>query len=317
MNILVTGGAGVIGSSLVSNLSEDSSNDIIVLDNLSSGRVENVVDRSNVKFIVGGVEVEEDLKKVFKSSIDVVYHLAANFANQNSVDFPQRDLLVNGMGTLRLLEHSLENNVKKVIYSSSSCVYGNREGALSEVCNEYSLDTPYAITKLLGERYLSYFHEHHKLDVVTLRYFNVFGPPEYPGQYRNAIANFFHRAMNDEDMIITGTGEETRDFNYVENTVRGTILAGTTDAAIGQIFNLASGKDTKIIEIVDSILDITGSSSKVIYQERRNWDSVSKRLASVDHAKDVLGFEPIVGVREGLEKYYQWLQGEDMRKCKW
>ncbi len=315
--ILVTGGAGAIGSTLVNQLADNANNSVIVLDNLSSGHLENIQQRANVHFIQGTVTSEEDLNQAFSYPIEVVFHLAANFANQNSVDFPQRDLQVNGMGTLKLLKLASEFNVKRFVYSSSSCVYGNRNEALSEQNREYSLDTPYAITNLLGERYINFFHMHHKLQAVILRYFNVYGPNEYPGRYRNAMANFFYKASRNEDITITGTGKETRDFNFVEDTVRGTILASQVDAAIGKTINIASGKETDINTIVKHILDITGSKSKVIYQERRDWDTVVRRVAAVKEAKEILGYEPKISVEEGIQKYYEWLKKQNFSKCEW
>lgn len=289
-HILVTGGAGAIGSNLVNQLSEIPSRRITVLDNLSSGHVDNIIMRKNVRFIQGSVESDEDLRQAISESTDVVFHLAANFANQNSVDFPQRDLQVNGMGTLKILLHSVENKVKKFIYTSSSCVYGDRNEPLDEKCQEYSLDTPYAITKLLGERYVRFFTQHHGLNAVTLRYFNVYGPNEYPGKYRNVIANFFVKAINNEEIVITGTGEETRDFNFVRDSVRATILASENDGAIGKVINVASGRETTINDLVKLILRISNSKSNVVYRERRNWDSVTRRVASVEVAKEVLGY---------------------------
>lgn len=316
-HILVTGGAGAIGSNLVNQLSEIPSRRVTVLDNLSSGHVENIIMRKNVRFIQGSVESDEDLRQAISESTDVVFHLAANFANQNSVDFPQRDLQVNGMGTLKILLHSVENKVKKFIYTSSSCVYGDRNEPLDEKCQEYSLDTPYAITKLLGERYVRFFTQHHGLNAVTLRYFNVYGPNEYPGKYRNVIANFFVKAMRNEDIVITGTGEETRDFNFVNDSVRATILASENDAAIGKVINVASGRETTINDLVKLILRIADSKSNVVYRERRNWDSVTRRVASVEVAKEVLGYQPEVALEAGLRQYYEWLKKQNLNKCEW
>ena len=315
--ILVTGGAGAIGSSMVNRLSEDSGNCITVLDNLSSGHVENLIMRPNVRFIQGSVESAEDLRQTFSDSPEVVFHLAANFANQNSVDFPQRDLQVNGMGTLKILLRSVENKVKKFVYTSSSCVYGDRNEPLDEKVQEFSLDTPYAITKLLGERYVRFFNHHHGLNTVTLRYFNVFGPNEYPGKYRNVIANFLFKAMRNEDIIITGTGEETRDFNFVKDSVRATILASETDKAVGKVINIASGHETKINDLVRMILKITNSGSKVIHHERRSWDTVTRRVASVGLAKELLGYQPEVDLETGLKEYSAWLQKQNLNKCEW
>lgn len=315
--ILITGGAGAIGSNLSNLLAQDTRNQIIILDNLSSGYVENIQTRSNVKFVQGSVESDEDLDQVFSEPIDTVFHLAANFANQNSVDFPQRDLQVNGMGTLKMLLHSVQNRVKRFIYTSSSCVYGNRNEPLDEKCREFSLDTPYAVTKLLGEQYVRFFSQHHGLNTVILRYFNVYGPNEYPGKYRNVIANFFYQAMHHHAIVITGTGEETRDFNFVEDSIHATILASQADAAIGNIINIASGKETSIKELVQLILRITGSRSKVIYKERRAWDSVTRRVASVQAAKELLGYEPVISLEEGLKRYLEWLNRQDLHKCEW
>ena len=206
--ILITGGAGAIGSNLANVLSAEAKNEIVILDNMSSGHLENIQRRANVEFVRGSVESDEDLAVVFSQPVHVVFHLAANFANQNSVDYPQRDLMVNGAGSLKLYLQAVKHKVRRVVYASSSCVYGNREEPLDETCREFSLDTPYAITKLLGEDYLRFFIHHHALPGVIVRYFNVYGPNEYPGKYRNVIANFLYRALRGEDLVITGTGDE-------------------------------------------------------------------------------------------------------------
>lgn len=315
--ILITGGAGAIGSNLVNHLSQDPNNQLTVLDNLSSGHLDNVVSRPNVRFIQGSVESDEDLELAFSEPVQCVFHLAANFANQNSVDFPQRDLQVNGMGTLKLLLRATHHQVEKFLYTSSSCVYGNRNEPLDEKCQEFSLDTPYAISKLLGERYMRFFHHHHGLKTVILRYFNVYGPNEYPGKYRNVIANFFFNAMRHEDIVITGTGEETRDFNFVADTVRATALASQSDQAVGKILNIASGRETSVNDLVKMILEIAGSRSKVVHQQRRNWDSVTRRVASVEQAKKILGHKPAIPLKQGLIQYYEWLKKQDFNQCKW
>jgi len=315
--ILVTGGAGTIGSHLVNRLAENKHVEVTALDNLSSGHVENIHMKENIRFIQGRVESDEDLRRIFDRSYNIVFHLAANFANQNSVDFPERDLEVNGMGTLKLLLYATNHKTGRFIYTSSSCVYGDRNEPLTEKCREFSLDTPYGVTKLLGERYVNFFAQHHGLKTVILRYFNVFGPHEYPGRYRNVIGNFICKAMSNEEITITGTGEETRDFNYVRDTVRATILASEKDAAIGQVINIASGRETKIKDIVGMILKMTGSRSKVVHKKRRNWDSVTRRVAAVNYARDTLGYEPEVPLQQGLEEYYSWLKGQDLNKCEW
>ena len=315
--ILITGGAGAIGSNLANRLSEDRRNEVVILDNLSSGHVENIQLRPNVTFIQGSVVSDEDLKRAFSHKFQIIFHLAANFANQNSVDFPERDLQANGAGTLKLLLRAAEHDVKRFIYSSSSCVYGNRDTALNETCREFSLDTPYAITKLLGEQYVRFFVEHHGLKATILRYFNVYGPNEYPGKYRNVIANFFYAAMKGKDLIITGTGDETRDFNFVDDSVEATILAADHEEAAGMTFNIASGRETKIKDIAETILKLVGSKSKITYRPRRSWDSVLRRVGSIEEAKRTLGYEPKHTLAKGLDRYYQWLKHQDLNKCEW
>jgi nucleoside-diphosphate-sugar epimerase len=313
---LVTGGAGAIGSRLVDALSTTKKDhNIIVLDNLSSGFVENVPKRDNVKFIQGDITSEDVLKTVFSNRIETVFHLAANFANQNSVDFPEKDLMVNGFGTLKLLEYSVENKISKFIYSSSSCVYGNKSDPLSEDIVDYSLDTPYGITKLLGERYVTFFNEHYSLPTVILRYFNSYGPGEYPGKYRNVIPNFFYNAIKGKPLTITGTGVETRDFNYVDNAVCGTINASEVEGAVGETFNIGSGKETKIVEIAEAINCITNNSSGIKFVERRNWDSIITRVSSIDKARKILSYSTQINLEEGLNKTYKWLKQVDFDKC--
>lgn len=312
--ILVTGGAGAIGSRLVETLSSVENN-IIVLDNLSSGFVENIPKKNNIHFVQGDITSEDVLKNVFSKKIKTIFHLAANFANQNSVDFPEKDLLVNGLGTLKLLEYSVENKVAKFIYSSSSCVYGQKGDPLSEEMTDYNLDTPYAITKLLGERYVTYFNEHYGLLTVILRYFNSYGPGEYPGKYRNVIPNFFYMAMKGEPLIITGTGEETRDFNYIDDTVCGTIMAAESQKAIGKIFNIGSGTETRIIDIANKVNNITNNKSAIKFVERRKWDSINTRVASIEKAQKNIAYSTQVKLGDGLKKTYDWLKHIDFNKC--
>ena len=206
--VLVTGGAGAVGSVLTRLLIERDCKKIIILDNLSSGFEANIPKSSKILFINGDVADDTVLAKVFSESIDVVFHLAANFANQNSVDNPTLDLHTNGQGTLKIFMQSQKHDVKLVVYVSSSCVYGGKQGELHEDDINFELDTPYAITKLLGEKYATYFHEIQRLDIVILRYFNSYGPGERPGKYRNVIPNWIAMALNNESLVITGTGHD-------------------------------------------------------------------------------------------------------------
>ncbi|MBL6975846.1 MAG: NAD-dependent epimerase/dehydratase family protein, partial [Deltaproteobacteria bacterium] len=209
--ILVTGGVGAIGSNLVRALAELGPRMIIVLDDLSSSKLWNLPSVPGLLFVEGSVADEVVLKRVFNEKPDTVFHLAAFFANQNSVDYPEKDLEVNGLGTLRMLEYSVMNGVDKFIYSSSGCAIYGAENPLpfKEDFISMHLTTPYQITKMLGELYANFFHHHHDLKIVKPRFFNSYGPGEIPGQYRNVIPNFIYWALSGKPLVITGTGKET------------------------------------------------------------------------------------------------------------
>jgi nucleoside-diphosphate-sugar epimerase len=305
--ILVTGGAGAIGSNLTQSLAEIGAK-IIVLDDLSSSENWNVPSLPDVLFIEGDITDEAKLKRVFFENPRIVFHLAAFFANQNSVDYPERDIIVNGMGTLRLLEYSLFTGVERFIYASSGCsIYGSSSPLpLKEEFMSLHLSTPYQITKMLGELYCNFFYNHYGLKVVKPRFFNSYGPGEVPGQYRNVIPNFIYWAMKGQPLPITGSGDETRDFTYVGDIVDGLLKAGSIDAAIGQEFNLASGAETRIIDLANMINNITGNSSGISFAQRRKWDTKSRLLASIDRAKELIGYNPITPFSKGIQNTIQW-----------
>ena len=308
-SILITGGAGCIGSTLAKTLVRAEAAKIIVLDDLSAAERWNVPDAPNVVFALGSILDEEVLKSVFSQRLDFVFHLAAHFANQNSVDYPETDLLVNGLGILKVLEYSKLTKVGRFVFASSGCsVYGSQAPLpLKEDFVSLHLDTPYQITKLLGELYGNFFYNYYQLPVVMCRYFNVYGPGEIPGRYRNVIPNFVWRALQQQPLLITGTGEETRDFTFVEDIVDGTLRAGITPDAVGQAFNLASQTETKIIDIANMVNKVTDNHSGVEYVSRRDWDKITRRRASIEKATKVLGYEPKVKMKEGIQRTYNWI----------
>ena len=303
---LVTGGAGAIGSNLAMALLE-AGHQVTVVDDLSSGHRTFVP--ASARFVEGSVADDEVLGRAFASAPEYVFHLAALFANQNSVDHPQRDLEVNGQGLLKVLEHAQAAKVRKVLYTSSSCVYGNK-AVMRESDTDFQPDTPYAITKLLGERYCQFWAHHHKLDTVIVRLFNTYGPHEFPGRYRNVIPNFFQLAMAGKPLTVTGTGEETRDFNFVADTVAGIMGAMWADTKPGDVFNLASGNETRIIDLVNAINAITGNPGGVTFSPRRSWDMVSTRRGDPAKALAAFGHRPRVSLQEGLERTYHWLRAQ-------
>jgi len=309
-SVLITGGAGAIGSNLTKAIAQCGAKMVIVLDNLSSSYKWNVHSLPNVMFVEGDIRDEVKLKRVFFEKPEVVFHLAAFFANQNSIDHPETDLEVNGQGTLKLMEYSLFTRVKRFIYASSGCsIYGSSAPLpLTEEFMSMNLSTPYQITKMLGELYANFFYNHYGLPVVKARFFNSYGPGEVPGQYRNVIPNFIYWAMKGQALPLTGTGEETRDFTYVGDLVNGLLRAGYFETAVGQEFNLASGAETRIIDLANMINEMVENPAGIKYVSRRKWDTKSRLLASVERAGKLIGYKPKMSFNDGLKEAVSWFK---------
>lgn len=313
--ILVTGGAGAIGCNLIVALSllVGEQGKIVVLDNLSAIRERdpwNVTPLPNIQFVLGDVRSDIDLKRVFKEDISMVFHLAAFFANQNSVDYPETAADVDILGQIRLLEYCRLAAVDRFVYASSGCaIYGSYPVLpLEEDFISMHLTTPYQINKMTGEMYCNFYHHHYDLPIVNCRFFNSYGPGEVPGQYRNVIPNFIYWAMQGRSLPLTGTGEETRDFTYVLDLVQGLLKAGYAEDAIGENFNLASGTETRIKDLIEMVNEATGNESPVQQFGRRKWDTKPRLLASIEKAKRLVGYRPIVGFGEGFDENVSWFR---------
>jgi UDP-glucose 4-epimerase len=307
--ILITGGAGCVGSNLTRALTEAKADKVIVLDDLSAAQKWNIPFAPGVVFIHGSVLDEEVLKRAFSGGVDIVFHLAAHFANQNSVDNPETDLLVNGQGTLKVLEYSHLAKVSRFVFASSGCsVYGSQAPLpLKEDFVSLHLDTPYQITKLLGELYCNYYSNYYGLPVAIARYFNIYGPGEIPGAYRNVIPNFTFWALHKKPLPITGTGEETRDFTFVEDIVDGTLRLGVMPEAIGGAFNLASETETSVNEIANMVNQLTNNPAGTEMVARRDWDKIVRRRASIEKANKTLGYQPKMKIQEGVKRVFKWI----------
>lgn len=311
--VLVTGGAGAIGCNLVIALSilVGKRGKVLILDNLSAIKQKdpwNVTPLPNIMFVLGDVRNDVDLKRVFKEDPSVIFHLAAFFANQNSIDYPETSAEVDVIGQVKLLEYSRIARVEKFVYASSGCaIYGSYpELPLREEFISMHLTTPYQINKMTGEMYCNFYNHHYGLKTINCRFFNSYGPGEIPGQYRNVIPNFIYWAMQGRSLPITGTGEETRDFTYVLDLVQGLIRAGHAERAVGENFNLASGKEIRIWDLVRLVNEATGNTAPVDLRERRKWDTKPRLLASIEKAKLLTGYEPLVDFEEGFRTNIQW-----------
>ncbi|HVO62416.1 MAG TPA: NAD-dependent epimerase/dehydratase family protein [Terriglobales bacterium] len=307
--VLVTGGAGAIGSNLCRELACLGAR-IIILDDLSSGVRWNVPQSPQVVFVEGDILDETRLKCVFFERPQIVFHLAGFFANQNSVEHPERDLMINGMGTLRVLEYSLLSRVERFVFaSSSSTVYaGDAPLPMTEDYVSLQLTTPYQATKMLGELYCNFFCHHYGLKTVRPRFFNNYGPGELPGQYRNVIPNFIYRALQGLPLRVTGTGEETRDFTYVSDTVDGLLRCGVMEAAVGQAVNIATGRETSVGSLARMINDLTENVAGIHYTDRRKWDTRSRRLGCTARARELLEFAACTPMQIGLQNTIAWFQ---------
>jgi len=314
-NILVTGGAGAIGSNMILALTELVGNGgkVIVLDNLSSIKEKkpwNVIPIDNIMFIEGDVRSDIDLKRVFKENITHVFHLAAFFANQNSVDYPEISAEVDIIGIIKLLEYSRLARVEKFIYASSGCaIYGSYpQLPLKEDFISMHLTTPYQINKMTGEMYCNFYAHHYDMQTVNCRFFNSYGPGEVPGQYRNVIPNFIYWAMKGQSLPITGTGEETRDFAYVLDLVQGLVKSGFYQEAVGENFNLAAGREVSIMEIAKLVNETTGNKADLIYKPKRKWDTKPRLLASIEKAQKLINYRPMVDFKDGFMKNIEWFR---------
>lgn len=306
--VLVTGGAGCVGSNLVKRLSELQARKVIILDDMSSAYHWNVPQGKNIQFVEGSILDDEMLRRVFKERPEYVYHLAAHFANQNSVDNPEKDLLVNGLGILKVLEHAHMVGVERFVYSSSGCgVYGlESKMPFKEHDISIHLHTPYQVTKLLGELYTNYFYDLYKLPIVNARFFNVFGPGEVPGKYRNVIPNFMYWALNGQALPITGDGSETRDWTYVGDIVNGLLAMGLADKAIGEAINLGSEKEHKVADMARMVNELAGNKAGIKFVERRNWDVKTRLLSCTDKARRILDYDPQTSFEDGLKSVHGW-----------
>jgi nucleoside-diphosphate-sugar epimerase len=302
---VVSGGAGAIGARLTRRLLDAGAQEVHVIDDLSSGYRWLLPDDSRVNVVEG------DVVNIFADSFDVqnahVFHLAAFFANQNSVDHPVDDLHTNGLGTLQVLKWASEHGAKRVVYASAGCSIAGHgvDGPITEdMPVSLHLDTPYQITKALGEFYCNYY-----LDLVSsvrCRFFNSYGPGEVPGPYRNVIPNFIWLALRDQPLTITGTGQETRDFIYVDDLVEGLIRCAVVDDAHGEAINLGTGRQTKIVDLANTIIRIVNSKSEVRYTSRRAWDNSKTRQADNSKARKLLSLSTDVRVEQGLEETVSW-----------
>ncbi|MDI6840023.1 MAG: SDR family oxidoreductase [bacterium] len=316
MRYLVTGGAGFIGSHIVEELLRRNKK-ARILDNFSTGRRENIACflenlanhqlpvTNNLEVIEGDIRNFDIVRKAMKG-IDYVLHQAALVSVARSIKDPITVNEVNVGGTLNILKAARDAKVKRVVYASSSSIYGNSEILPKKEDMNPEPISPYAVSKLSGEKYCQVFHKVYGLETVILRYFNVFGPRQDPNsQYSAAIPKFISAIKKGKSPIIYGDGLQTRDFTYVSNVVEANILAIETEDTGSEIFNIACGKRYSLLSIIDRLNEILGTSVKPTFKKPKPGD-VKHSMADISKSMSKLKYSPRVELLDGLVKTVKW-----------
>lgn len=309
-NILVTGGAGFIGSHIVDKLMEEGF-DVTVIDNLETGRLENIAHHENKKdfhFVRGDIR-DFDLVKETMRDIDAVFHEAALASVTRSVKDPILTNEINVGGTLNLLKASSDLGVKRFVFASSAAIYGDAESPLKKEGIVPNPTSPYGVSKLAAENYVRVFYKAYGLETVCLRFFNVYGPRQnvdIHGSYGGAISIFLNRILKGLPPIIYGDGKQTRDFVYVEDVVEANILALKKKNARGEVFNIATGKKISVNQVAEALKDIMNRKDlKTIYADPRPTD-IRHGYADISKAKKILGYNSKFSTKEGLTELVNW-----------
>jgi len=304
--VVVTGGAGFIGSNLAEEL-VNRGDDVTVVDNLATGRIENLgglVGNKHFNFVEGSITDLDFLKGVFKG-VSIVYHQAALPSVPRSIRDPIASNEANVNGTLNVLVAARDSGVKKVVYASSSSVYGETPTLPKSEDMCVSPLSPYAVSKMTGEFYCSVFERIYGLQTVSLRYFNVFGPRQDPSsQYSAVIPKFVGALLRDESPRIFGDGEQSRDFTFVKHVVDANILAA--ESKVTGVFNVACGRRITVNELVSILNEIVGKKIKPLYSDPRVGD-VLHSLADISRAKS-FGYDPDSNFKEELEETVMWFR---------
>lgn len=306
MNTLVTGGAGFIGSNIVRLLVEEG-HQVTVLDNLSSGYRCNLDPFPTVQFIEGDIRDEATVNRA-TAGVEVVFHVAASVGNARSIERPIEDSEINVIGTLRVLEAARQAGVRKIVQSSSAGVFGELKTLPIGEDHPAEPDSPYGASKLAAEKLCLAYRKIYDLEVVCLRYFNVYGINQRYDAYGNVIPIFAHRMLQGMSLTIFGDGEQTRDFINVRD-----VALANYQSAIGKgvsgAFNIGSGTRVTINRLARLMSEVAGIPTVIEYGPARSGD-VRHSLADISAAREVLGYKPSVELQEGLNEYMQWTKQE-------
>ncbi len=330
--VLIIGGAGFVGSNLVKLiLDENERTNVVIVDNLLSSERFNIPEDYRVNFILGSITDDNILKQI-EDNFNYIFHLATYHGNQSSICDPLKDNENNALTTLKILNHVKHfKNVKKFVYSSAGCSVAEKTFDKAKPTTEedpinLNQDSPYSISKIIGEFYCVYFHKQHGVPTVRARFQNVYGQGEILGAgewrgtpatvWRNVTPTFIYKALKGMPLPLENEGIATRDFIYVRDICRGLILCALKGRD-GDVYNLGTNKETSIRELAEMIIKLTGSNSKIEYLPKRPWDNSGKRFASIEKAKRELNFSPEINLEQGLKLTIEWTKEnlEKIEKC--
>jgi nucleoside-diphosphate-sugar epimerase len=319
-SVLVVGGAGFVGGNLVRRLLREDVGEVTVVDNLLSSEASNIPEDPRIRFIFGSIADSQILAKLPRE-LDFVWHLACYHGNQSSIANPIADHANNLETSLRLFYHLSEyQGIKKVVYSAAGCAvakktYGEASATTEDAPVSVHHDSPYSISKIVGEMYGNYFHKQHGLPFVTARFQNVYGPGEILGAgqwrgtpatiWRNVVPTFIWKAIHGLPIPLENEGLASRDFIFVDDICEGLIVCALKGDT-GQSYNLASGSETSIRELAELIVQITESKSSVIQMPARPWDNSGHRFGSTQKAALELGFSAHTELASGISRTVDW-----------
>jgi UDP-glucose 4-epimerase len=320
--VLVVGGAGFVGSNLVHQILEQDVCEMIVVDNLLSSDVSNIPADPRVRFVFGSI-TDDRILAALPGDLDYAFHLACFHGNQSSIADPFADHDNNTYTSLKLFDRLKDvKGLKKVVYAAAACAVAEKTYDAPTATTEDQPvtlyhDSPYSISKIIGELYGNYYFQQHKLPFVKARFSNVFGPREILGAgrwrgtvhtvWRNVTPTFIWRSLNGEALPLDNGGNASRDFIFVEDMARG-LMACALKGSAGGVYNLATGRETSILELATIINEYTGNTTPLDLRPARDWDRSGKRFASTEKAARELGFSAEVEIREGLRRTVEWTQ---------
>ena len=304
--ILITGGAGFVGSNLVKKTLELGAR-VIVLDDLFTGEIKNLPKSNKLKFIEGSV-TDIDLVEKIVNDVDIIFHLAARNIAVSTRD-PRNDYEVNIGGTLNILLAAKKSKVERIVYTSSGSVYGNSNYLPINENDAKNILHPYAASKFGGENYCMAFYEMYQMPISIVRYSNVYGRNQnISNPYCGVITKFIDCVMNNKPILIHGDGLQTRDYTYIDDAVDATISAAITSLSIGEVFNIASGIETSVNDLANKIIKLACKGTEINHIDKRDIDNVRRRVLNIENARRKLRWIPNTTLEKGLIETIKWFK---------